>query len=54
MDLIEGIKTFEDATTFLNAGTKLWEMDLIEGIKTDVFHVSILALSWLRYEKWTW
>ncbi len=43
MDLIEGIKTYPRRDG-MGAAKKigLWEMDLIEGIKTDFFLLSLL------------
>ncbi len=54
MDLIEGIKTRSASSGFMfNTSQMLWEMDLIEGIKT-VRKPLEEPLQYLRYEKWTW
>ncbi len=53
MDLIEGIKTVPWKADILRLSTELWEMDLIEGIKTKVELVPWFPVR-QSYEKWTW
>ncbi len=53
MDLIEGIKTQLLGIAVFTDRSGLWEMDLIEGIKTFIhFAASMIIIK--SYEKWTW
>ncbi len=55
MDLIEGIKTVHVRDSVNNRVlAKLWEMDLIEGIKTAFSLYTSLGIAFASYEKWTW
>ncbi len=54
MDLIEGIKTAPLVGAFWDSYRSVWEMDLIEGIKTTLDGGPLPPAALKRYEKWTW
>ncbi len=55
MDLIEGIKTLQYLlAVIIGAIHELWEMDLIEGIKTGLLPPPLRRDGDQSYEKWTW